>query len=426
MVLIVSEDRIYSVRANGGYGGAGGKAPGYMSFRIFYSGEKLSLSRVRLPDDQAGYLQCYVDQLNRYRIIGFHERSPVFSLYQPSPATPVGRRALKKRLERRFHGERIPATATIAVNKACQCECNHCSAAFYNHSVKREMSSPELKEAVRQSVDLGITTVIFLGGEPLLRRDLEDQIAAVSKDKATVILFTNGEYLTPSKCKTLKEAGLYGVFVSLDETDAKTHDVFRARYGLFDKAVEGIGNLKKAGVLVGISSYLSPERLKQNIFERMMEWGKNLGVNEATFFDAIPSGRWLKEEGHLLSAGDRQKIAGLVKSYRSRTAYPGLSVQSTMTSVCGSSFCFAANTQFYLTAAGEMCPCDFTPLTIGRFPEHSIRELWEKMIRTAPYNQRAKSCRMQDPEFRSRYIRPIPPAGPFPYPLQSFSVGKAG
>ncbi len=92
--------------------------------------------------------------------------------------------------------------------------------------------------------------------------------------------------------------------------------------------------------------------------------------------------------------------------------------QSTMT--CGeggSAFCFAANTQFYLTSRGEMCPCDFTPLTVGRFPEESIANLWNKMTATPPYDQRAKACRMQDPEFRKKFIEPIPLKGPYPFPL---------
>lgn len=278
-----------------------------------------------------------------------------------------------------------------------------------------------MREALRQTVDLGVTTIILLGGEPLLRRDLCELIASVPKDQATVILFTNGEYLTPDKCEALAQAGLMGAFISLDSASPTRHDELRVRPGLFEKAMAGLQNLKAAGVLAGVSSYLSPERLAEGGFEEMMELGKQVDACEVTFFDAIPSGRWLKDSSCLLTPENRVRIRDLVRDYRARPGYPGISAQSTMTSECGSAFCFAANTQFYLTAWGEMCPCDFTPLGFGTFPEKSIRELWEGMISCEPYSQRAKSCRMQDTRFRERYINGLPDQGPFPYPFFNFS-----
>lgn len=252
-----------------------------------------------------------------------------------------------------------------------------------------------------------------------MKKGLSDLIESVDKDLSIVTLFTNGEFLSRKTCHDLKAAGLLGVFVSLDDTDAGKHDALRHRPGLFAKAMEGIQNLKDSGILVAISSYLSPQKLEEDGFEKMLDLGKKMGVNEITFFDAIPSGRWLHDESCLLKPHHRKIIRDKVRHYRGLTDYPGLSVQSTMTSECGSAFCFAANTQFYLTAFGEMCPCDFTPLTIGAYPDSSIEELWKRMIAIPPYNQRAKSCRMQDPDFRKRYIEILPHSGPFPYPLQS-------
>ena len=178
--------------------------------------------------------------------------------------------------------------------------------------------------------------------------------------------------------------------------------------------------MNSAGLISGISSYLTTSRVNEGMFEEMMEFAKKYGAREVTFFDAIPSGKWLKEESCILNKEDRLKIHELTGYYRKKKEYPGLSVQSTMTSECGSAFCFAANTQFYLTATGEMCPCDFTPITFGKYPESSIQELWEKMISTPPYKKRSKVCRMQDTDFREGYIQKIPTEGPFPYPFADF------
>ncbi|HEY0142435.1 MAG TPA: GTP 3',8-cyclase MoaA [Thermoanaerobaculia bacterium] len=70
----------------------------------------------------------------------------------------------------------------------------------------------------------GVTKIRLTGGEPLLRRDLErliEQLAGL----AEVALTTNGSLLTREKARSLKNAGLSRVTVSLDSLDDA---IFRA------------------------------------------------------------------------------------------------------------------------------------------------------------------------------------------------------
>ncbi|EKD42684.1 MAG: Fe-S oxidoreductase [uncultured bacterium] len=388
-----------------------------MDLDIHYSNNKLSLMAPTLEGHLKTYALDYLNKLNLYRPIGFFEDSPVYSLYQPPLATRAGIKSFKNRLLRKKGELKAPATATIAVNKACQCDCSHCSAVYYNQASQRDLSSLELTNALAETCALGVSTIILLGGEPLLRKDLFEVISQIPKNEASVILFTNGEYLNDDNCRKLKKAGLMGAFVSLDHPEESQHDQFRKRPGLYKKALQGITNLKNNGLIAGISSHLSHSNLPLKQFEQMVELTKQVGADEITFFDAIPSGQWLHDSSEILNDTDRETISRLVKLYRNKKDYPGLSVQSTLTSPKGSAFCFAANTQFYLTAWGEMCPCDFTPLSIGRYPELSIKQLWDKMTSCAPYHTRAKACRMQDKNFREKYIDTIPAKGPYPYPL---------
>jgi MoaA/NifB/PqqE/SkfB family radical SAM enzyme len=392
-----------------------------LRFNIEYSGGEFLIKDSTLSDLEHNYIQEYLDKVKNYKIIGYQGDSPVFSLYQPPLASPAGIRSLEMRLNRKFKRSKIPATATVSITKACQCECDHCSAFYYNHSSERNLSLEDFKEAIQQTSDLGVTTIILLGGEPLLRKGFMEMVSSIDKTKVSIIMFTNGEYLTKEIANNLKDAGLLGAFISFDSWVEEEHDILRKRKGLFQKAIQGIHNLNEAGLISGVSTYLSPDRVEQNGFEKMVDFTKSIGAHEITYFDAIPSGKWLHDESHILRPEDHRLIRTKVRSHRHLPDSPGFSVQSTMTSgECGSAFCFAGNTQFYLSASGNFCPCDFTPLTIGKFPEHSIRELWEKLVSTEPYDTRAKACRMQNPEFRKKYIYPIPKEGPFPYPLSKF------
>ncbi len=284
----------------------------------------------------------------------------------------------------------------------------------------RQLDEELWKRAVRESVDAGVCTLIFLGGEPLLRRDLERIIAVADPELAHCVAFSNGELLTAERCARLHRAGLRGVFVSIDSPQAGEHDRARCRPGLFDKARVGVQNALEAGLCVALSCYLSGERLAGGLFQDICALAREWGVQEATFFDAIPTGRLAGGRHTFLSETDRQQILCLVREERRRGGL-AISAQSTMTSAQGSAFCFAANTQFYLSSTGDMCPCDFTPLSVGRFPEESIDQLWGRMTGSYPYNTRARQCRMQDACFHRDVLAQISDGAMRPYPISALT-----
>jgi MoaA/NifB/PqqE/SkfB family radical SAM enzyme len=283
----------------------------------------------------------------------------------------------------------------------------------------RELADSELIEALTQSVNLGVTNVILVGGEPLLRKNLLKIIRSVDKSRAIVSLFTNGEYLSLEKCRDLKESGLLGLFISVDSSEEGLHDTNRGRIKLFSKVKTGIQNAIDSGLVVALSSFLSHDNLKAGQFETLMEFGRESGVHEVTFFDAIHVGRLSQaDRGTQLTLDDHKKIIDLTNLYREKKDYPAVSPQSILTSEVGSSFCYAANTQFYLSATGEMTPCDFSPLSIGRFPQKSLKQLWSDLTNSQFYNSRSKHCRMQDPEFRKQTIDRIPENSKLPFPIE--------
>jgi cyclic pyranopterin phosphate synthase len=81
----------------------------------------------------------------------------------------------------------------------------------------------ELERATRLFQGLGVTKVRLTGGEPLLRRDLEDLVAMLSRlpGGLELTLTTNGSLLA-EKAQALRQAGLQRVSVSLDAIDDET------------------------------------------------------------------------------------------------------------------------------------------------------------------------------------------------------------
>lgn len=111
----------------------------------------------------------------------------------------------------------------VSVTRRCNFDCTFC----HNEGLGDvlgpqgpsgdEMTVDHVARLVQTAHDLGIRVVKFTGGEPLLRRDLEQMIAAVP-DGIDVGLTTNGSMLAP-RADALRDAGLDRVNVSLHSLD---------------------------------------------------------------------------------------------------------------------------------------------------------------------------------------------------------------
>ncbi len=220
---------------------------------------------------------------------------------------------------------RTPHVATIAVTYNCQCDCDHCSAVDYQqatHETNAGLQFHELKRAIEETVEMGTTCVVLTGGEPLLYERIYGLISAVDRSKSVCTLFSNGEFLSESVVARLKAAGLYGVFVSFDFPDAARHDANRTRPGLFEKATSGLRRCREAGILTGISTFVTHEKLQNGDMDATMDLARELGVLEVFLFDVIPTGRLDGQRECLLSDAEADQIIEFRRVLRREAGLP--------------------------------------------------------------------------------------------------------
>ncbi|OGW18894.1 MAG: hypothetical protein A3G93_12520 [Nitrospinae bacterium RIFCSPLOWO2_12_FULL_45_22] len=362
------------------------------------------------------FFSLFLAQLNKNKVLASKNGSNIYSLFLPSLPSNAGTRELIRKLMRKFFHRRIPATLTFAVTYHCQATCIHCSSEQHKSAGKEELSTSECQRVIDQALDLGVINIVFTGGEPLLRKDIFQLIKHVDKDRAICNMFTNGQYLTDDNIEKLLEAGIYALLVSLDSPDPEKHDSWRRIPGLFEMTTAGIQRALKAGILTGISTYISREGLAAGDHEKMMELGRQLGVHEVIFFDTLPAGRFRDNYEGLLTMEDKEVIRDFTNKYLYDTQYPGIITQAWINHPKGSG-CFAGNEQFYITAYGDVCPCDFTPLSFGNIREAELKDICDKMLKHEEYREKRAHCRVQDPIFRSKYLSTIPTGAPLPYLL---------
>ena len=84
----------------------------------------------------------------------------------------------------------------------------------------------------------------FVGGEPLLRKDLEALMAQAVRRGFEVTFNTNGWLLTDARAQAISDAGVSVAYISLDGIRRETVDHSRGREGSWDKAMEAIDRLQ--------------------------------------------------------------------------------------------------------------------------------------------------------------------------------------
>jgi cyclic pyranopterin phosphate synthase len=119
----------------------------------------------------------------------------------------------------------------ISVTDRCNFRCVYCmpSEVFgrdYRFLPRRELLTfEEIERVARVLVDLGVHKLRLTGGEPLLRRDVERLVARLAGLGDLDITLTTNAALLAQKARSLVDAGLSRVTVSLDSLD---DTVFRA------------------------------------------------------------------------------------------------------------------------------------------------------------------------------------------------------
>ncbi len=148
----------------------------------------------------------------------------------------------------------------LRLTERCNLRCAYCYAAREDTD-GFEMDTATALRAVELCCPEGDTLRIqFTGGEPLLRLDLMEAVAAFGAETGRNLIFsvqTNGTLLTPETCRRLKKIRC-SVGVSLDGVrEANSLRVFPDGTESYDAVLQGIRNLGRAGMRCGLTAVVT-------------------------------------------------------------------------------------------------------------------------------------------------------------------------
>ena len=106
----------------------------------------------------------------------------------------------------------------------CPLQCPYCSNPLDLERAGNELPTEIWLDVLAQAADLGILQLHLSGGEPTVRRDLEEIVAQAAKVGLYSNLITAGVLLTRDRLQALADRGLDHVQISIQDTDAANAD----------------------------------------------------------------------------------------------------------------------------------------------------------------------------------------------------------
>jgi cyclic pyranopterin phosphate synthase len=173
----------------------------------------------------------------------------------------------------------------ISVTDRCNFRCRYCMPVETfgpgHVFLPREelLSFEEIVRLVRTLVPLGITKIRLTGGEPLMRRGLDDLVAMLAAVEGVkdLAMTTNGVLLA-HHAEALALAGLDRVTVSLDAMDSEIFARMNGVGAKVDRVLAGINAAKTFGLAVKVNSVIQ-RGVNQGEILPLARWAKSADVD---------------------------------------------------------------------------------------------------------------------------------------------------
>ena len=135
---------------------------------------------------------------------------------------------------------KAPELIHIEVTSKCNMKCPQC----YNSNSGKDIDFIVLFQAIKEASNLGVKYIALSGGEPLLYPKLLSAVKTIRFYGMTSFIATGGLGLTVEMINYLVESGLGCLFLSLNGSTKKIHEISRGNY---NAAIRALMLLKDAG-----------------------------------------------------------------------------------------------------------------------------------------------------------------------------------
>ncbi len=296
------------------------------------------------------------------------------------------------------HASGAPRLIFWELTKRCNLRCVHCRAEADENAAPDELPLDVIRNVIDDIARHYRPIVVLTGGEPLYRKDIYEIARYVTSSGLTAALATNGTLVDATAARSIRDAGIGRVSISLDGRDAATHDSFRGIPGSFDDALRGGRLLKEAGVDIQFNTTITKRNVDQ--IDEIVELALREGARALHIFMLVPVGCGVSIAGSdMLSSEKYEEVLNwfyhrtkdidmefratcaphYYRIIRQRAREEGRRItvethgMTAMTRGClaGSGVCFISH-------AGDVQPCGYLPLVAGNVKTDPLSRIWSE------------------------------------------------
>jgi len=338
-----------------------------------------------------------------YRFIGVSSRDHERVVYRAFPDIYLGRLDAFSRvtdedaysrimtMKRDIDFAQAPLLVIWEITRSCELACRHCRASAENRRDPRELTTDQGRKLIDDVASMGTPLIVFTGGDPLQRTDLEELIQhgkSVGLRVGTIPATTLR--LTRERLESIKSAGVDQVAFSIDGATEAEHDDFRRVPGSYALAMKGAAWARELGIPLQVNTVFGSWNIDR--FKALAELVASLGVVFWEVFLLVPTGRgaelkgcsaeqveslygqihqFSKSANFIIKITEGQPYRRYAIQHRSEAASQGSKPEfvSIKAVHAGNGFCFVDH-------IGNVCPSGFLPIECGNVRDTSIIDVY--------------------------------------------------
>jgi len=261
----------------------------------------------------------------------------------------------------------VPPAIFVSVTAECNLSCRGCYMRGMHAAPAQNLGNDRVVTLVREAADLGVSILVFAGGEPLLRRT---EILSLARSYPHILfaVFTNGLLIDDIVAREMRGTKNLVPMISIEgfreETDA------RRGTGVYDRLREACARLQKNGVFFGCSVTVTCYNAALVTSDRFVREMTGAGARAVVFVAYAPVE---PGTGHLvLDAGMQKRVNERCAELRRN--YPALFIGFPGDEETYGG-CLAAGRGFvHISAAGDLEACPAAPFSDRNITGVSLRE----------------------------------------------------
>jgi MoaA/NifB/PqqE/SkfB family radical SAM enzyme len=175
-----------------------------------------------------------------------------------------------------------PGYLQFAITNICNAKCDFCGFAVdkFDPKKRRSVTLKEAKDVIDISVKNHIGYMLFVGGEPLVHKDLRAMVRYCAESGINPMICSNGSLWNDQNMRDLASDGLSSVIMSIDAHDIIKHEKNRGLPDVCRKIKYANEVFKKLGIQTTAS--VTASKLIDD-YEKLPDFLKALGFESCTF-----------------------------------------------------------------------------------------------------------------------------------------------